>query len=267
MAAIPNKSLATQSPIAKVSSLLHELRLHDDASEVRLFIDLCRTSLRVRTWLFSRFAREPKTQTAFRAFLRDPARPANELWSAALTREVLSAPERNDDGPFGGLSESAIWRLIQQLQAGRIDIMAFILVRMWRQLAVENRAPPAALWRATLEHWHGIASAPDDRAARDVARAVAFFADKSPDAPVSDESWKVHVLLYILDHPRPRYRVGELFDNLPAKFRRTRANGNSFVERRELRKFCEQNGIRRDQRAGRPNRSFSRSSVGQRSSS
>lgn len=261
MAAVPNRPAHVAPRADKLAALLHELRLHDDASELRHFAEVCRSSLRVRTWLFSRFAREPETQAAFRAFLKNPARTANGLWSPVLSREVDSAPERINEGPFGGLSEAAIWSLIQQLQVGRIDIMTFILVRIWRQLAAQSRPAPAALWRATLEHWREIVSSPDDRAARDLARAVAFFADQPANAQIGDDSWKVHILLYILDHPQPSYRVGELFDGLPAKFRRTRANGNAFVEKREVRKFCEQHGVRRDTRAGRPRRSKANSSA------
>lgn len=239
----------------ELAALLHELSLHDDASELRHFAEVCRASPRVRAWLFGRFAMEPETQEKFRAFLRDPVKAPDGLWSAVLQREVASKPPPvpSNDGPFGGLSESAVWALIKHYQAGRINVMTFMLVRVWRQLAAADRHPPPAVWRATLEHWAAIVGDGDGRLLRDLMHAVAFFNDRPVGVDVNEdaESWKIHVLLHILDNPQSSYRVGELFDSLPEKFRRVRRNGNSFVERREIRKFCEKHGIRRDQRAGR----------------
>jgi hypothetical protein len=240
----------------ELAALLHELSLHDDASELRHFVEVCRCSLRVRTWLFGRFAQEPATQQKFRTFLRDPSIPPDGLWSPVLEKEVASRPAAAAVvGEFGGMSESAIWALIKLFQAGQIDVMTFLLVRVWLQLAAANRSAPPALWRATLDHWAVIVGDAEGRLVRDLANAIAFFHERPAglaggvDAESAD-SWKVHVLLYILDHPRPFYRVGDLFDQLPAKFRQIRRNGNPWVERREIRIFCEKHGIRRDQRAG-----------------
>lgn len=241
----------------ELAALLHELSLHDDASELRHFAELCRSSLRVRTWLFARFAKEPETQEKFRAFLRDAANLPAGLWSPILEREVASQPPRAPatDGPFGGLSEAAIWALIKQYQAGRINILTFLLVRVWRQLAAANRVPPPAVWRATLDHWAALVGDGDGHLIRDLKLAVNFFNDRpgeiSGSANVEPDSWKIHVLLHVLDHPQPCYRVGDLYDRLPEKFRRIRRNGNPYVERREVRRLCEKHGIRRDQRKGR----------------
>lgn len=239
----------------ELAALLHELSLHDDASELRHFAEVCRSSPRVRTWLFGRFAAESETQEKFRAFLRNGATVPDGLWSPVLANEVASNPPAvpATDGPYGGLSEAAIWALIKQYQAGRINVMTFLLVRVWRQLAAANRKPPPAVWRATLEHWAAIVAGSDGALIRDLTHAVAFFDDQPVGvvAGAEGDSWKIHVLLYVLDHPQPAYRVGDLFDHLPEKFRRVRRNGNPYVERREIRKFCEKHGIRRDQRAGR----------------
>ena len=241
----------------ELAALLHELSLHDDASELRHFAEVCRSSLRVRTWLFGRFAQEPETQQKFRTFLRDPSVPPDGLWSPVLEKEVASRPPPSPTaaGEFGGLSESAVWALIKLYQAGQMDVMTFLLVRVWLQIAAAGRSAPPALWRATLDHWAAIVGDGKDGLVRDLARAVAFFHER-PDGLAdggdaeSTDSWKIHVLLYILDHPQPCYRVGDLFDQLPAKFRRIRRNGNPCVERREIRIFCEKHRIRRDRRAG-----------------
>ncbi len=253
----PKKRVPLPEKADELAALLHELSLHDDASELRHFAELCRTSLRVRTWLFGRFAQEPETQARFRAFLRDPASSPEGLWSPILEGEVASTPPAvpATDGPFGGLSEAAVWVLIKLYQAGRINVLTFLLVRVWRQLAGANRPPPPALWRATLDHWAALVSEGDGRILRDVRHAVAFFNERPGEVPGGADSesdvWKVHLLLPILDHPEPCYRASDLYAVLPEKCRRIRRNGNPFVDRREIRRFCEKHGIRRDQRAGR----------------
>jgi hypothetical protein len=256
----------------ELAALLHELSLHDDASELRHFAELCRRSLRVRTWLFGRFAQEPETQQKFRAFLRDPSVPPDGLWSPVLEKEVASRPPSSSAvvGEFGGLSESGIWALIKLYQAGRIDVMTFLLVRVWLQIAAAKRSAPPALWRATLEHWAVIVGDAEGRLVRDLAKAIAFFQERPAglaggvDAESAD-SWKIYLLLYILDHPQPSYRVGDLLEKLPAKFRRKRRNGNPWLDRREIRLFCEKHGIRRDRRAGKRPQSNSKSFSAQRS--
>ena len=71
-----------------------------------------------------------------------------------MEKEVVSRPTAAAVvGEFGGLSESAIWALIKLFQAGQIDVMTFMLVRIWLQLATANRSAPPALWRSTLDHW------------------------------------------------------------------------------------------------------------------
>lgn len=241
----------------ELAALLHELSLHDDASELRHFAEVCRRSPRVRTWLFSRFANERETRAKFRNFLNDPTASPEGLWSPLLEREVVSQPPQvpSTDGPYGGLSEAAVWALIQLYQAGRINVLTFLLVRVWRQLAAENRPPPPALWRATLEHWAALIGEGDGHLLRDLRLAVTFFQERPDDftggSDSDQDSWKVHLLLHILDHPQPCYRVGDLYAALPEKFRRSRRNGNPFVVLREIRRFCEKHGIRRDQRAGR----------------
>ena len=210
-------------PTDAVAALLHELTLHDDASELRQFVDLCRGSLRLRTWLFSRFAPEPETQQKFRALLKDPGTAPAGLWSPLLEAEVKSNPPRSvrSGGPYGGLSEPAIWR-------------------------------------ATLDHWAAIVESREGQPARELMHAVAFFHGRKSGlkgpGTASVDSWKVHVLFYILDHPRPSYRVSDLFKHLSGKFRRLRANGNAYVSFREIRRFCERHGINRDRRPGAPRR-------------
>ena len=235
-----------------LTELLHETSLTRDAVELRLFVDLCRSSRRLRVWLFGRFASEPKTRAAFRAVLagRIPADFKDGPWSPGPMRKVASKPAFSEAGTgrHGGLSEAKIVALIKRFQAGRMDVTAFLFVRLWlRFLGQGEDAIPVALWRPTLAFWAAIIRDPRRRIVRHLAKALRFFRERT-DRSIGEAdfsfaaSWKIHVLLYIWDYPKPCYRVGELRDNLPVKYRE--------LDRKDIREFCTKYGIRRDSRAG-----------------
>jgi len=229
-----------------VGELLGELTVPGDTGELRALADLCRRSLRVRAWLFGRFAREPATQAAFRRYLSDSNGICPPPWRVAPTRACRPPLV----GPHGGLSEMEILALIKGYQAGSLDVMAFVLVRLWRRFVGPGRQEaPVALQTATARYWDALASDRSGKIARDLAGVLHFFRERAGrrigEADFGHaSSWKIHLLVYLLDHPRPRYKLGELHDGLPAKYRQ--------VDRRELRDFCRRHGIRRDPRAGRP---------------
>lgn len=236
-----------------VSAILHELRLSDDAAELRHLIELCQRSRRTRTWLFSRFAVEPQSREKFRALLDGRPTPLDGLWSPDLQAEVISVAGRDQaaDKRHGGLSSAEIWALIKGCQGGKSDPAAFILAQGLLRTISETGTMPVALWLPTLRYWTELVSDPSGTLMGELARALRLqHSQTTTTAADAVYPWKVHVLIYILQHPKPAYRVGELFDNLPEKFRRIRANGNHFVERREIRKFCEESGIARDKAAG-----------------
>jgi hypothetical protein len=229
-----------------VSELLRELALPDDVADLRAMADLCRRSLRVRAWLFGRFAREPAAQASFRLFLTDPGSLHPPPWRCPLAHAIRSA----SGGSHGGLSEMEILALIKGYQAGSLDVLAFVLVRLWRRFLGSGRKEvPFALQAATARYWAALASDRTGRMARHLADVLQFFRERSGRAIGEADfghacTWKIHLLVYLLDHPRPRYKLGELHESLPAKYRH--------VDRRELRDFCQCHGICRDKRAGRP---------------
>jgi hypothetical protein len=236
----------------RIAKFLHEAMLPEHAAEARHFVRFCRDSLFIRAWLFERFAVKPATQAAFRKLLADPASIASDaaLWSPLVTRLVLSEPphQAGGKGPHGGLSEARILALVKRYQGGGMDAMTFLLVRLWTRLAASGRTDvPAGFLDAITAHWTALASDPSGRLVHDFLRAVRFFGERS-DQVIGEadfghaNSWKIHVLLYILDYPKPRYQVGELHANLPVKYRH--------VDRRAIRQFCKEHGIRRDQRPG-----------------
>ena len=246
-----------------VADLLRDLALPDDAADLLLFIDLCRRSLRVRAWLFGRFAAEPATQAAFRGFLADPRSPGPDrpLWPrvlAAALRPDPPAPEPGE-GPHGGLWELEVLALIKGYQAGLLDVSTFALVRLWRRFVASGRTEaPLALQLATAHHFGKLANDDSGRLTRELQEVLRFFRQRTgrPLGPTDfghADSWKIHLLLHVLDHPRPAYRVGELRDSLPERYRQ--------VDRHEIRVFCQRHGLRRDERPGRPSSRKVRSST------
>jgi hypothetical protein len=229
-----------------VGELMRELTLPDDAADLWALADLCRRSLRVRSWLFGRFAKEPATQAAFRLFLANPGPVHPPPWRRPSVPVAIAAA----GGPHGGLSEMEVLALIKGYQAGPLDVMAFVLVRLWRRFAGSGRREiPFALQAATARYWAALAGDSAGRMGRDLAGVLQFFRERSGRAIGEADfghasTWKIHLLVYLLDHPRACYKLGELHGSLPAKYRH--------VDRRELRDFCQRHGIRRDPRSGRP---------------
>ncbi|HWA09456.1 MAG TPA: hypothetical protein VG838_08415 [Opitutaceae bacterium] len=245
---------AAASQLEALSEMLRELVLPDDVAELRHFVELCRKSLAIRSWLFARFANEPATRTAFRALLSDPAKVdvKARLWSPQITQMVVAPSTQSAPtaGPHGGLSKGRILALIVRYQYELMDLKTFLLVRLWlRFIATGKTEIPVGLWRITLKHWSAMVADPKGGLIRDTLHAVRFFHERSK-RPIGEtdfghnNSWKIHLLLHILDCPKPRYQVAELQAGLPPKYRH--------VELRLIRSFCQRHGIRRDTNPGRP---------------
>jgi len=239
--------------VQELGAVLDELLLPDDIAELRQLVDLCRNSLTVRSWLFARFANQSVTQAAFRTTLSGSAKPevVARLWSSQIAEMVFARPKAStsERGAYGGLSRSRILLLIARHQYELTDLKTFLLVRLWiRCVAVRGRCFPANLCRITLEHWAAMMADGEGQFLRNALNAVRFFharinrtigeVDFGPH-----NSWKIHLLLHILDSPKPCYRVSELQAGLPAKYRH--------VAPRAIRRFCRHCGIRRDTRPGR----------------
>ena len=240
------------SQVEELSEMLRELVLPDDVAELRHFVELCRKSLAIRSWLFARFANEPATRTAFRALLSNPAKvdAKARLWSPQITKMVLAPSMRSAStvGPHGGLSKGRILALIIRYQYELMDLKAFLLVRLWlRFIATGKTEIPVGLWRITLKHWSAMVADSKGRLMRDTMHAVRFFHERSKRAIGEadfgyNNSWKIYLLLHILDFPKPRYQVAELQAGLPPKYRH--------VKPRLIRRFCQRHDIRRDTNPG-----------------
>ena len=234
---------------AEFAALLDELGRPDDAAELRHLVELCRRSTRVRAWLFGRFANERDTQAAFRQLLNGRDENASP-WSAGLSRHMRPrlTPTADSRGRHGGLTEAQILALIKHYQSDKMDVVTFLLVRCWQRFwGSDEMNAPVALWSPTLRHWAAINRDASGRLAHQLVMTLRFFHESAGQATGETDfgfpnTWKIHVLVHILDHPQPRYRVGELRAHLPPKY------GN--VQRKEVRQFCKLHGIERDVNPG-----------------
>jgi len=153
-------------------------------------------------------------------------------------------------GPHGGLSKGRILALIVSFQYELMDLKTFLLVRLWLRFIATGRAEfPVGLCRITTKHWSAMVADPTGRLMRDAMHAIRFFHERSNRSIGEldfghNNSWKIHLLLHILEYPKPRYQVAELQAGLPAKYRH--------VTQRLIRRFCQRHDIRRDTNPGRP---------------
>ena len=237
---------------SEFAALLEELRRPDDAAELRHLVELCQRSTRVRAWLFGRFANERDTQAAFRRLLNGTGGndPDASPWSLSLSRHMRlqSAPAGEGADRHGGLTEAQVLALIKHYQSDKMDLVTFLLVRCWQRFwGSDGMIAPVALWQPTLRHWAAIARDSSGRLARQLATTLRFFHERTGQ-PIGEadfgfpNAWKIHVLVYVLDHPQSCYRVGELRAHLPAKYAQ--------VQRKEVRRFCKLHGIERDVNPG-----------------
>lgn len=224
----------------------------EESAAVALFLDLCRTTPALRVWLFEEFARDACVRVAFARRLKvspDPVTRFADLGAenAAWDEETRRLRERFGQRSYGGLSFDQLQELLVRHQAGHGDAAAFLLALDWQRRRNGQISP--RLIRATAEF---VGTAMQPRGAdllRDLARSAQLaeeFADRRRlrAAVGFTDWWKLNVLLYMLRHPAASYRTRDLHRHLVSE--------GLNVSPRALRQFCTENGIARDQRAGRP---------------
>ena len=223
----------------------------DDDAAFRLFAQLCRSSPALREWLWEEFARKPKTRAKIAATLAQP-NSDNDAEAFAENRplqiEAARLRENLSGRIYGGLTWSEVETLIRHYQAGKLDPGTLVLLSEWRQADAAALVPPR-LAAATVDWFRAIASGAETRLLRHAEKTVKLLAsiEKSPKRRGlfgHSDWWKLNVLFYMLRHPRGSYRTRE--------FRAHLAELGIEVGTKDIRRFCTNNGIRRDARAGRP---------------
>jgi hypothetical protein len=223
----------------------------DEAAAADLFVSLCRASPALRDWLWEDFARNPEVRRAFAARLRrrhgmvrrfadlsDEARP----WQEEVRRLQATFPRRL----YGGLTWPELEKLIATYRAGRGDLGAFLLAHELGSAGQSTIASPR-LTRAAVDFIS--AACADPRLLRQLERAFELARNHANRASRRaalgySDWWKLHVLFFVLRHPRPAYRIRDLRTHLAA------LGLNPTVK--DLQRFCARHGLKRDMRAGRP---------------
>ncbi|HTQ32019.1 MAG TPA: hypothetical protein VMI53_12480 [Opitutaceae bacterium] len=243
-----------KSPAVKDERLLRRLMENtDESAAAALFMQLYRLSPPLRQWLREDYARDPLLRDRFDrlALKNDPPRiirfaeltDDNRAWREERRRLKENMPANI----YGGLTWNQVVQLIHHYQAGTLDLGAFIFVRQWRKA---KKSSPSLMW-AGLALLESVLPSGRRRLLRHLNDALAFVkkyenkAERRSAVGFADW-WKLNSLFYILRHPCASYRTRDLRAHL--------ATINLKVSAKEMRRFCNRHGIRRDMLPGRPRR-------------
>ena len=240
----------------RINRLVLELLAENpDDAAIALFTRLCRQSPKLRAWLWDEFARSSKTRAEFARLLALPgkvdnltlARTAGEDRARDLENARLHGQwTKSTHRPYGGLSRPEVEGWIRRYQSGSLHPATFQLVLAWRRTTGTQPASPALI-RASAAFLAEALGRDNRGLLRQLIRIERFFRDRQELGRAAYghlHRWKVHVLLYVLNHPKRIYRTGELTAHLATK--------KIQVSGKLIRRFCTRHGIARDTRPGRP---------------
>jgi hypothetical protein len=241
----------------RVNRLVLELLAEDpDDAAIALFTRLCRQSPKLRAWLWDEFAHSSKTRAAFARLLAESSKADNLTLAYAAGENRVRDLEKTrvrkqwsaDSAlrPYGGLSRPEVEGWIRRYQSGSLHPATFQLVLAWRRTNGTEPASPALI-RASAAFLAEALGRDNRGLLRQLVRIERFFRarEKLGRAAYGHlHRWKVHVLLYVLNHPKRSYRTSELVTHLATK--KIRVSGKL------IRRFCARHGIARDMRPGRP---------------
>jgi hypothetical protein len=235
----------------------------DKSAAVAVFVELLRFSPALRNWLWTEFAQSATTRERLAEWLKTGGPPpANGLKLLAtlaseqrgFERERLrlkeTLPVRIAARPYGGLARSTVEQIIRSYQASGTDLGAYLLAASWKRAKTPESDP--RLLRAGRRFLAEACGNSRPELVKRLAHAVRLVGDR-PEAASSKTAygftnwWKLCILLYVLNHPKPRYRIRELCAHL--------ASQHLPVGATNVRAFCRKHGVARDRRAGRPGRS------------
>lgn len=226
----------------------------DESATAALFVQLCRQSATLRQWLWEDFARDPAVRRRFGLLLRE-TKPVAVERVAQLTADVAPREEelrqlraKFSDRIYGGLSWREVEALVGQFRAGRADLAAYLLALQWRRAGVSASESPH-LMRCAAAFLDPALRTGDRHRLNQLRTAVALVAAsisprKRRTAIGYSEWWKLQLVTYLLQNPRPSYRTRQLHAHL--------VDLGLKVSAKDVRRFCARHGIARDMRAGRP---------------
>ena len=226
---------------------------------LRLLADICRRFPDLRGWLVEDFARDAKVRANFLGLVETDdlgdedtadafAEMAGELgsWQEEKRRMQTNLPAQATR-PFGGLTWDEIESLVRRFEVRTLRMDVFLLVRDWRKAGESAKASPRLL-RASADLLDAAIRSGDTRLFTELGRAIALLSSLEKGnrrtAFSYTDWWKLHVLVYMMRHPRETYRTREVRAHLETL--------RLQISSQDFRRFCKRHGIRRDERAGRP---------------
>jgi hypothetical protein len=248
---------------ARAADIFALLTDDDKSAAVAAFVELLRFSPALRDWLWTEFAQSVATRERLAEWLKTggspPANGGKFLASLAseqkgFERERLrlkeNLPPRIEVRPHGGLARSTVEQIIRSYQATGTDLGAYLLAASWKRAKAPESDP--RLLRAGRRFLAEVCGNSRPKLLKGLAQSVRLVGDRPETAPSKTAYgftnwWKLSLLLYVLNHPKPRYRIRELCAHLAAQ--------HLLVGATSVRAFCRKHGIARDRRAGRPGRS------------
>lgn len=257
-------------------SLLAESR---ESASARLFVRLLKHSPELHHWLKTAFL-DTRTRERLDVYLAGSIKPPENTrnflsWLAhsdellieeqAILKSTLDGGrgrigarsrakfgKRAGTGIYGGLTRAQVAQLIRKHQAGNIHLAPFLLTHAWRCASL----PDAVLLLASARYCERALARDRPNLARQLGKAAEFYRKKPPGSISRSHYglsvwWRLSILHYLLNHPKPSYRTGELKQHL--------ASQGIAVDPNDIRRFCQKNGIARDTKPGRPRQNFSES--------
>ena len=178
--------------------------------------------------------------------------------SDAVQSAVFAALDETEENPllrlgaaagdaspiYGGLSRCDVVTLIRIYQAGNKGAWAWMLAVAWWR----NSNPSPNLIKATAVCFREVFDSNLPRFMEELARATLPLIGQHP-GPIQRtmvghvDWWKVQVLEYMLQNPKPAYQIREFVRVIPNDLR---------VDLKDIRAFCKKHNIARDSRPGRP---------------
>ena len=137
--------------------------------------------------------------------------------------------------------------LVRRYEARTLGLHVFLLARDWRKAGDAAKASPKLL-QAGADLLDTAIRSGETRQLAQLGHAVELLSGLNPRSLRTAfgyaDWWKLHALVYMLQHPREAYRTRDVRAHLETLSLR--------ISSLDFRRFCKRHGIRRDERAGRP---------------
>jgi hypothetical protein len=154
---------------------------------------------------------------------------------------------------YGGLSRRELLVLLEKYKAGNRDIGAYLFVRGWKQHAAGTaQSSDPVLKRLTLDCVSQAITQNRVDFFRQIADTLEFlegeeFQTNGQWDHDPGQWWQFHLLLYVLEHPKEKYRTREFIRYFEAE-----VGANAMPTAKTLRAFCHSVGIALDSTPGAP---------------